>query len=172
MVRQCKRDRWPTRRCCRRRKPSFNTTISMSRKIRKRSFKSSASGSTIRSCSSIRLPGPNSLTTCFASTRRDRPIPVRVWCTSALKRRNYSLRRRTDVTTAWNRSNPCNSWCRRNWPLQGEDERMDCVKIDLKLYLDDASDVELEAFIPVFHRWIQAQDWEDTLIDVADYRHV
>ena len=49
---------------------------------------------------------------------------------------------------------------------------MDCVKIDLKVYLDDASDVELEAFIPVFHRWIQAQDWEDTLIDVADYRHV
>jgi len=49
---------------------------------------------------------------------------------------------------------------------------MDCVKIDLKLFLDDASDVELEAFIPVFHRWIQAQDWEDTLIDVADYRHV
>jgi len=49
---------------------------------------------------------------------------------------------------------------------------MDCVKIDLKLFLDDVSDVELEAFIPVFHRWIQAQDWEDTLIDVADYRHV
>lgn len=49
---------------------------------------------------------------------------------------------------------------------------MDCVKIDLKLFLDDAADVELEAFIPVFHRWIQAQDWEDTLIDVADYRHV
>ena len=49
---------------------------------------------------------------------------------------------------------------------------MDCVKIDLKLFLDDAADVELEAFIPVFHRWIQAQDWEDTLVDVADYRHV
>jgi len=49
---------------------------------------------------------------------------------------------------------------------------MDCVKIDLKLFLDDAADVELEAFIPVFHRWIQAQDWEDTLIDVVDYRHV
>jgi hypothetical protein len=49
---------------------------------------------------------------------------------------------------------------------------MNCVKIELKLFFDDASDVELEAFIPVFHRWIQAQDWEDTLIDVADYRHV
>jgi hypothetical protein len=49
---------------------------------------------------------------------------------------------------------------------------MNCVKIDLKLFLDDASQVDLEAFIPVFHRWIQAQELEDTLIDVADYRHV
>jgi hypothetical protein len=49
---------------------------------------------------------------------------------------------------------------------------MNCVKIDLKLFLDDASDVDLEALIPVFHRWIQAQDLDDTLIDVADYRHV
>ena len=49
---------------------------------------------------------------------------------------------------------------------------MNCVKIDLKLFLDDASDVELEALIPVFHRWIQAQNLDDTLIDVADYRHV
>ena len=49
---------------------------------------------------------------------------------------------------------------------------MDSVKYDLKLFLHDASRVELEECIPIFHRWIQDQTLEELLIDVADYRHV
>ena len=49
---------------------------------------------------------------------------------------------------------------------------MDAVKYELKLFLDDASGVELEEFIPVFHDWIQTQQLAELLIDVADYRHV
>jgi hypothetical protein len=49
---------------------------------------------------------------------------------------------------------------------------MDTVKYELKFFLDDASGVELEEFIPVFHDWIQTQQLEELLIDVADYRHV
>jgi hypothetical protein len=49
---------------------------------------------------------------------------------------------------------------------------MDSPKFDLKLFLHDASGIELEAFIPLFHRWIQTQCLEELLIDVADYRHV
>ena len=49
---------------------------------------------------------------------------------------------------------------------------MHSVKYDLKLFLQDVSELELERFIPVFHRWIQDQVLEELLIDVADYRHV
>ena len=49
---------------------------------------------------------------------------------------------------------------------------MDSVKYELKLFFQDDSDVTLESFIPVFHRWIQTQCLEELLIDVADYRHV
>jgi len=49
---------------------------------------------------------------------------------------------------------------------------MDTVKYELKFFLDDPSDVELEEFIPVFHDWIQTQQLAELLIDVADYRHV
>jgi hypothetical protein len=49
---------------------------------------------------------------------------------------------------------------------------MDTVKYELKCFLDEASSVELEEFIPVFHDWIQTQQLAELLIDVADYRHV
>jgi hypothetical protein len=49
---------------------------------------------------------------------------------------------------------------------------MDTLKYELKFFLDDAAGVELEEFIPVFHDWIQTQQLEELLIDVADYRHV
>jgi hypothetical protein len=49
---------------------------------------------------------------------------------------------------------------------------MDSVKYDLKLFFQDNSDVPLESFIPLFHRWIHTQCLEELLIDVADYRHV
>ena len=49
---------------------------------------------------------------------------------------------------------------------------MDTVKYELKLFVEDASGVDLEEFIPIFHHWIQAHELEELLIDVADYRHV
>ncbi len=49
---------------------------------------------------------------------------------------------------------------------------MESLKYDLKLYLQDSSSVGLEEFIPIFHRWIQEQNLQEVLIDVADYRHV
>lgn len=49
---------------------------------------------------------------------------------------------------------------------------MESVKYDLKLFLQDSSQVDLEDFIPVFHDWIQHQRLDELLIDVVDYRHV
>ena len=49
---------------------------------------------------------------------------------------------------------------------------MESVKVDLKLFLQDASEIDLEDFIPVFHDWIQHQRLDELLIDVVDYRHV
>jgi len=34
---------------------------------------------------------------------------------------------------------------------------MHTPKYELKWFFDDASDVDLASFIPVFHRWIQRQ---------------
>ena len=49
---------------------------------------------------------------------------------------------------------------------------MDTVKYDVKLFLQEASRPDPEAFIPVFHDWIQNQALDELLIDVVDYRHV
>jgi hypothetical protein len=49
---------------------------------------------------------------------------------------------------------------------------MNTPKYDLKLFVNDPSNLALEAFIAVFHRWIQQHALADLLIDVADYRHV
>ncbi len=49
---------------------------------------------------------------------------------------------------------------------------MHTPKYELKWFVDDATDIALEAFIPVFHHWIQRQSLEELLIDVVDYRHV
>ncbi len=49
---------------------------------------------------------------------------------------------------------------------------MESVKYDLKLFVQEPIGVELDAFIPIFHHWIQNQVLDDVLIDVTDYRHV
>jgi hypothetical protein len=49
---------------------------------------------------------------------------------------------------------------------------MNSSKYDLKIFVDDPSQVALDEYIPVFHRWIQEQRLAELLIDVADYRHV
>lgn len=52
---------------------------------------------------------------------------------------------------------------------------MQVQQLTAKLYADPAgaAELDLEAIIPVWHRWIQESRLPDTLlIDVADYRHV
>jgi hypothetical protein len=49
---------------------------------------------------------------------------------------------------------------------------MDLHKFCVKFYAADPSAVRLDAFIPVYHRWIQKQAVEGMLVDVADYDHL
>ena len=51
---------------------------------------------------------------------------------------------------------------------------MDPHKLQLKIYLtpESAHAVDLEAVIPVFHRWIKQHLLPELTIDVANYRHV
>src|SRR5271166_4991875 len=48
--------------------------------------------------------------------------------------------------------------------------------VNVKLVLMDAESLDhgrdLDPIIPVFHSWIQAQSFDELLLDVADYRHV
>lgn len=44
--------------------------------------------------------------------------------------------------------------------------------LNVKLLVKNPGEVPLEPLIPVFHSWIQAQVFEELLLDVADYRHV
>jgi len=44
--------------------------------------------------------------------------------------------------------------------------------INVKIYVEDDSGVDLSRFIDVFHRWIKQQSLDELLIDVVDYRHV
>ena len=49
---------------------------------------------------------------------------------------------------------------------------MDLQHVNAKLQVRDPASVDLERVIPVFHGWIQDRALEETLLDVADYRHV
>lgn len=49
---------------------------------------------------------------------------------------------------------------------------MDLHKIVVKFFAREPGAVALEAFIPVFHRWIQKHAVEGMLVDVADYSHL
>lgn len=46
------------------------------------------------------------------------------------------------------------------------------ARISLKYFVKDPDAVDLDAFIPLFHRWIQKHRVEGLLVDVADYKHV
>lgn len=48
----------------------------------------------------------------------------------------------------------------------------DLVRIGAKLYADAPGDLALDAFIPLFHSWIQRRELDGVPIDVADYAHV
>jgi hypothetical protein len=51
---------------------------------------------------------------------------------------------------------------------------MDAHKLQLKIFVstDSAPAIDLEAFIPVFHRWIRQRLLPELVIDVANYAHV
>ena len=54
---------------------------------------------------------------------------------------------------------------------------MELQHTNVKLFIDPASQLDMAALIPVFHRWIQEDSGQhlpgqELLIDVADYRHV
>ena len=49
---------------------------------------------------------------------------------------------------------------------------MELQHFNVKLFVKNSSDVDLEPLIPIFHSWIEGQVREELLLDVADYRHV
>jgi hypothetical protein len=49
---------------------------------------------------------------------------------------------------------------------------MEFQHVNVKLFVKNAQEVDLEALVPVFHSWIQNQARGELLLDVADYRHV
>jgi len=49
---------------------------------------------------------------------------------------------------------------------------MNLQHVNVKLLLRDAEEAKLEPLIPVFHSWIENQNGDELLIDVADYTHV
>jgi hypothetical protein len=49
---------------------------------------------------------------------------------------------------------------------------MELQHVNVKLFVKNAEEVDLEALVPVFHGWIQNQASGELLLDVADYRHV
>jgi hypothetical protein len=49
---------------------------------------------------------------------------------------------------------------------------MQLQHVNVKLLVRNPEDADLEPLIPVFHSWIESQNGDELLIDVADYTHV
>jgi hypothetical protein len=49
---------------------------------------------------------------------------------------------------------------------------MQLQHVNVKLLVQNPEDANLEPLIPVFHSWIESQNGDEMLIDVADYTHV
>ena len=49
---------------------------------------------------------------------------------------------------------------------------MQLQHVNVKLLVQDSGKARLEPLVPVFHSWIENQNGEELLIDVADYTHV
>lgn len=49
---------------------------------------------------------------------------------------------------------------------------MQALEVGVKLFVANPKAVALKDYIPIFHRWIQAQGLDELCIDVADYGHV
>lgn len=58
-------------------------------------------------------------------------------------------------------------------PVETTNPAFEVQKISVKIPVKTSADLSLEAFIPMFHRWIQNSSLSDhLLVDVADYKHV
>ena len=44
--------------------------------------------------------------------------------------------------------------------------------VNVKLLLKDPEGIDLAPLIPIFHSWIEHKEFDELLLDVADYRHV
>ena len=53
-----------------------------------------------------------------------------------------------------------------------EEVTVELQHINVKLFLKDPENLNLDSVIPLFHSWIQDQIFDELLLDVADYRHV
>jgi hypothetical protein len=49
---------------------------------------------------------------------------------------------------------------------------MEFQHVNVKLFVKNKEQVDLEGLVPIFHGWIQNQASGELLLDVADYRHV
>jgi hypothetical protein len=49
---------------------------------------------------------------------------------------------------------------------------MQLQHVNVKLLVHNGEGVRLEPLVPVFHNWIETQNGDELLIDVADYTHV
>src|ERR1700730_13157815 len=49
---------------------------------------------------------------------------------------------------------------------------MEFKHLNVKLVVKEPEEPALEALLPLFHNWIEKQELEELLLDVADYRHV
>src|ERR1700687_6503465 len=49
---------------------------------------------------------------------------------------------------------------------------MQLQHVNVKLLVENPEEADLESLIPVFHGWIENQNGDELLIDVADYTHV
>lgn len=49
---------------------------------------------------------------------------------------------------------------------------MDIQHVNVKLFVARPERIDMASYLTVFMEWIQAQPFEELLIDVADYRHV
>src|SRR5579863_3544114 len=49
---------------------------------------------------------------------------------------------------------------------------MQLQHVNVKLLVENGAAARLEPLIPVFHSWIEGQNGDEILIDVADYTHV
>jgi hypothetical protein len=49
---------------------------------------------------------------------------------------------------------------------------MEARKVQFKLFVEASAEVDVDAIVPVFHRWIREKAFDELLIDVTDYAHV